>query len=141
MQKNPGPDRLVIESDSAHLPKVEAFIASLCSKAGLNEDKSDNMAIAITEMVNNAILHGNKQDSSKMVTVEAVYFDDRVQVSIQDEGDGFDLEEVADPLKPENIWKQNGRGIFLVKEFVSKVEFAPSDSGTKVVLTEYIAST
>lgn len=124
-----------------HLPQVEAFIASLCSKAGLNEDKSDNMAIAITEMVNNAILHGNKQDKSKMVTVEAVYFDDRVQVSIQDEGDGFDPEDVDDPLQPENLWKQSGRGIFLVKEFVSEVTFEPSDSGTKVVLTEYIAST
>lgn len=141
MQKNPGPDRLVIESDMMHLPKVEAFIASLCSKAGLNEDQSDNMAIAITEMVNNAILHGNKQDSSKMVTVEAVYFDDRVQVSIQDEGDGFDPEEVDDPLQPENLWKQSGRGIFLVKEFVSEVTFEPSEIGTKVVLTEYIAST
>ncbi|MGH1366634.1 MAG: ATP-binding protein [Calditrichia bacterium] len=138
MQNNPGPDRLVIASDMVHLPEVEAFITSLCKKAGLNEDKSDNMAIAITEMVNNAILHGNKQDVKKMVTVDVAYFSDHVQVSIQDEGDGFNPDDVEDPLEPKNLWKQSGRGIFLVREFVHSVEFHPSEKGTKVVLTEYI---
>ena len=58
--------------------------------AGFNEDQSDNMAIALTELVNNAILHGNKQDPEKKVTLKVKYHKDHVLVSIRDEGGGFD---------------------------------------------------
>ncbi len=136
--QNQAPDELVISSDIANLPTVEAFIVTLCEKGGLTEDQSDNMAIAVTELVNNAILHGNQQDPNKNVTVRAVYNDDSVVVSVKDEGEGFDPEDIANPTDPQNLWKQNGRGVFLVQHLISKVDINSSDSGTEFILTEYI---
>lgn len=133
------PEKLVIESDFSRLPDVEKFISDLCLAGGLDEDQSDNMAIALTELVNNAILHGNKQDPTKNVTLTVKYYDDRVLVSIKDEGEGFDPQQVANPTDPSNLWKQNGRGIFLVRNLIDEVEIRSSKKGTEFLLTEYIA--
>lgn len=131
-------EELVINSDMVNLPKVEQFINALCKKARLNSDQSDNMAIAISEMVNNAIIHGNQQDVSKQVFIQVDYYDDRVIVAIEDQGEGFDPSDIANPTDPQNLWKQNGRGVFLVKNLIDHVEIVSTESGTKVVLTEYI---
>jgi serine/threonine-protein kinase RsbW len=131
-------EELIISSDFANLPKVEQFTLALCKKANLDDDQSDNMAIAITELVNNAIIHAHKQDSSKKVVVRVRYQQDRVVVAIVDEGPGFDPDEVANPTDPQNLWKQNGRGIFLVRNLIDEVEINSSPQGTEVVLTEYI---
>ncbi len=131
-------DELTIASNFAHLDKVEKFIYKICKKAKLTEDQTDNMAIAITELVNNGIIHANKQDSKKTVTVQADYKDDRIIVSIIDQGEGFDPDEIDNPTDPENLLKQNGRGVFLVKNLIDEVEIFPSESGTKVVITEFL---
>lgn len=134
------PDELVIASDTANLPAVEEFTVNLCKKAGLTEDQSDNMAIAITELVNNAILHGNKQDPNKKVTIRANYEPKCVKVAVIDEGDGFDPTQLANPTDPQNLWKQNGRGVFLVRNLIDEVEIMPSDTGTVVLLTEFLTT-
>ena len=130
-------DELIITSDFAHLERVEKFIYMLCKKAKLTDDQTDNMAIAITELVNNGIIHANKQDPNKNVTIQVEYRKDRVIVTIIDEGDGFNPEEIDNPTDPENLWKQNGRGVFLVKNLIDEVEIVSSSGGTKVILTEF----
>jgi serine/threonine-protein kinase RsbW len=131
-------EELIISSDFANLPKVEQFTVALCKKAHLDNDQSDNMAIAITELVNNAIIHAHKQDPTKKVVVRVRYEKDRVVVAIIDEGPGFDPREVANPTDPQNLWKQNGRGIFLVRNLIDSVVINSSPKGTEVVLTEYV---
>ncbi len=113
-------------------------MANMCKCARLDTDQTDNMAIAVTELVNNAIMHGNKQDPQKMVRILAVYQTDRVVVTIEDEGEGFDPEEIDNPTDPQNLWKQNGRGVFLVKNLIDEVEIVSSSQGAKVVLTEFL---
>lgn len=131
-------EAIVISSDFSNLPRIEKFIIKLCKRAGLTGDQSDNMAIAVTELVNNAIIHGNKKDSKKKVTVRVYYFPDHVVVSVKDQGEGFDPANIANPTDPQNLWKQNGRGIFLVRNLIDEVEIVPSPGGTEVVLTEYL---
>jgi serine/threonine-protein kinase RsbW len=140
MKKKSGskPEELIIASDLSQIKKVEKFIYALCKKARLSQDQTDNMAIAITELVNNGIIHANKYDPQKHVTIRVKYESDRVIVAIIDEGEGFDPEEIDNPTDPENLWKQNGRGIFLVKNLIDGVEIISSSKGTKVVLTEYL---
>lgn len=135
---HPDHEELIIPSDFKHLPKVEKFIASFCKKAKLTEDQSDNMAIAVTELVNNGIIHAHKQDASKNVTIHVQYEEDRIIVSVQDEGEGFDPKDIANPTDPQNLWKQSGRGVFLVKNLIDEVEIESTPKGTKVTLTEYI---
>lgn len=93
--------------------------------AGLDEDALHWVSVAVRESVVNAIKHGNKHDESKRVVVEftpvPIEEPEELVIRVQDEGEGFDPEEVADPLAPENILKSSGRGIFLIRSFMDDV--------------------
>jgi serine/threonine-protein kinase RsbW len=94
--------------------------------AGLDEDSLHWVSVAVRECVVNAIKHGNQNDESKRVVVEfsPVPADnpDELVIRVEDEGEGFDPEEIADPLAPENILKSSGRGIFLIRSFMDDVQ-------------------
>src|SRR5918996_6062102 len=94
--------------------------------AGLDEDSLHWVSVAVRESVVNAIKHGNKNDESKRVVVEftpvPLHEPAELVIRVQDEGEGFDPEEVADPLAPENILKSSGRGIFLIRNFMDDVQ-------------------
>jgi serine/threonine-protein kinase RsbW len=93
--------------------------------AGLDEDSLHWVSVAVRESVVNAIKHGNKHDESKRVVVEftpvPINQPEELVIRVEDEGDGFDPEEIADPLAPENILKSSGRGIFLIRSFMDDV--------------------
>lgn len=99
--------------------------------AGLDEDSLHWVSVAVRESVVNAIKHGNKHDESKRVIVEFTPLPldepEELIIRVQDEGEGFDPEEVADPLAPENILKSSGRGIFLIRSFMDDVQLTRGD--------------
>ena len=122
-----------ISSDLNNIPEVESLIDKVCEDLDLNEDHYGNILIAVTEAVNNAIIHGNKKSSDKKVKVSANKDGDNVVFVVKDEGDGFDFENLPDPTAPENIEKPDGRGIFLMKNLSDDVEF--DLNGSKVSIT------
>lgn len=122
-----------ISSDVTNITRVEHLIDGICDKYNINDDNYGNMLIALTEAVNNAIVHGNSQESAKKVKVSLNADDAGVVFSIKDEGSGFDFKSVPDPTLPENLDKLSGRGVFLMKSLADNVEF--EDAGSKVVLT------
>ncbi len=116
--------------DSMH--RVEAMIDDIGSTLGLNEDIRNNMLVAVSEAVKNAIELGNKNDVSKSVLLRVDKKDSEVIFTVKDQGTGFDFNNVADPTDPANIEKITGRGIFLMKALADSVEF--SDNGSKVAI-------
>jgi len=130
-------EEMIIPSDSNQLPKIEKFSKRISEKARLSTDKSENLAIVLTELVNNAILHGNKKNPKKKVTIRVLYYNDRVQISVKDEGYGFDASRLKDPRDPQNIWKENGRGIFLVIHLIDDVQFHAAPEGMEIIITVY----
>lgn len=86
--------------------------------AGLDEDALHWVSVAVRESVVNAIKHGNRSDPTKHVFVEFASTSSEISVRIRDQGDGFDPDNVADPLSPENMLKSSGRGIFLMRSFM-----------------------
>ncbi len=94
--------------------------------AGLDEDSLHWVSVAVRECVVNAIKHGNQNDESKRVVVEfspvPPHDPDELVIRVEDEGAGFNPEELADPLAPENILKSSGRGIFLIRSFMDDVQ-------------------
>jgi serine/threonine-protein kinase RsbW len=93
--------------------------------AGLDEDTVHWMGVALRESVINAIKHGNREDRNKRVFVEFSFVPPaaptELVLSVRDQGAGFDPDEVADPLAPENILRSSGRGIFFMKSFMDDV--------------------
>jgi serine/threonine-protein kinase RsbW len=102
----------------------------MARSAGLDEDSLHWVSVAIRESVINAIKHGNRHDPSKHVFVEFATDPGReISVRIRDQGEGFDPEEVADPLSPENMLKSSGRGIFLMRAFMDHLSLQRAPQG------------
>lgn len=102
---------------------IENFIDSLCVDIDISEDDYGNIFVAIIEAVTNAIKHGNKNDATKYVFVDAVYDNGVLEIDIKDEGLGFDYNNLPDPTLPDNILKFSGRGIYLIRSLSDKLEF------------------
>jgi serine/threonine-protein kinase RsbW len=99
--------------------------------AGLDDDALHWVGVAVRESVINAIKHGNRNDTTKHVFVE-FHLDpsgDELHIRVRDEGPGFDPEEIADPLAPENLLKASGRGIFLIRSFMDDVRLQRAPEG------------
>ena len=114
--------RIEIPSIQENIRIVESFIDNAKAKFNFNEDIYGNVMIAVTESVNNAILHGNCCDSEKNVSLYLDYSDQNLCFTVADEGPGFKFDDLPDPTAPENLEKAGGRGIFLMKHLCYKVK-------------------
>ncbi len=128
--------KIEIPSLSENIRIIESFIDNAKEKFNLNDDIYGNIMIAVTESVNNAIVHGNNSDKSKNVLITLLLEEQLIKFRIQDEGKGFNFHNLPDPTAPENISKPGGRGIFLMKHLSDEVHF--TEDGRIVELTFYI---
>jgi serine/threonine-protein kinase RsbW len=112
---------------------VERLIDDVFAEYQIKEDYYGELLIAMTEAVNNAIVHGNKLDPAKQVKVTFDIIEDKtVRFTVEDEGPGFDYHNLPDPTAPENIEKPHGRGVFLMRQLSDKCDFI--DEGRVVVM-------
>ncbi len=116
--------------------KVEQLAEKVARKMGFNQDEMDSLAIAVTEAVNNAIHHGNNADAKKKVHIRLETEGDTLTVRVKDEGEGFDPKKLRDPLRPENLLKESGRGIFILRTLMDKVSFSFSSGGTEIIMVK-----
>ena len=128
--------KIEIPSLSENIRIIESFIDNAKEKFNLNDDIYGNIMIAVTESVNNAIVHGNNNDKSKNVLITLLLEEQLIRFRIQDEGKGFNFHNLPDPTAPENISKPGGRGIFLMKHLSDEVHFI--EDGRIVELIFYI---
>lgn len=127
-----------IPSIVENIRMIESFIDNAKERFQLDEDMYGNIMIAVTEAVNNAIKHGNANNSSKNVFLSLTLNENLLKFLIKDEGSGFNYNNLPDPTSPENIEKPGGRGIFLMKHLSDEVEF--TENGKTVELSFYMNS-
>lgn len=127
--------KIQIPSINDNIRIVESFIDNAREKFSFTDDIYGNIMIAVTESVNNAIKHGNANDSTKSVFLELSFHDNVIKFSVTDEGLGFDYADLPDPTSPENLEKPGGRGIFLMRHLCDEVNFLKN--GAKVELSFY----
>lgn len=125
---------LEIESDPNNLITVEEFINYIAVEINLNPEKFSGLLLAVTEATTNAIIHANKKDISKLVTIDASFINNRLTLSIKDEGVGFDPSSVPDPTEPENLLKDSGRGLYLMKIYADELKYNITPTGTEAIL-------
>jgi serine/threonine-protein kinase RsbW len=131
-------DMIIVPSDAAYLAEVDEFIEGKLTAAGVSGSLTADVAISITEIVNNAIMHGNKGEPNKTVAIKIIFVGDNVEIRIRDQGKGFNPNTVPNPIEESNLLNQVGRGIFIVRSLMDSVDFHFGDSGTEVVLRKNI---
>jgi serine/threonine-protein kinase RsbW len=128
--------KISIPSLIENIKIIESFIDNAKENYYIDDDIYGNIMISVTECVSNAILHGNKGDSSKNVDLELHFDEQEIKFVIKDEGNGFDIKILEDPTSPENLEKTGGRGIFLMKHLADDVTF--EEEGRKTILKFYM---
>ena len=124
---------LRFDSKPENIAVVEKLIDKISADHGIVAEHYGNVLIAMTEGVNNAIVHGNKLDEAKSVGVSCAIDEKTLVFRITDEGPGFDYDNLPDPTAPENIEKPHGRGVFLMRHLADECTF--EDEGRIVELT------
>ena len=121
-------EKVQLPTDYNSLVDVETIVGRVCEELGVLEDAYGNVLIAVTEAVNNAIEHGNVLNTA--LTVDVAVGDEKNSFcfNVKDQGKGFDFMNLPDPTAPENLLKENGRGIYLMKSLSDSVEFHESGS-------------
>lgn len=131
---------ITISSRFENIELVQVIAEHLCENAGVDEDGSHWIGMAVREAVANAIKHGNKLDSKKKVFATFELAGSDLEITVSDEGEGFDPEKVSDPLNPQNLMKTSGRGIFYMKTFMDRVSYSfTPGGGTSLVMTKNLA--
>ncbi len=129
--------QIQIPSLTENIRIIESFIDNAKDQFDLNDDIYGNIMIAVTESVNNAIVHGNQREKTKNVDLRLSIEDNAIKFRVSDEGNGFDHHNLPDPTSPDNLDKPGGRGIFLMKHLCDEVTFL--DEGKIVELTFYLS--
>jgi serine/threonine-protein kinase RsbW len=117
---------------------ITEVATKLAKDAGLDEDKRFGVALATHEAAVNAVLHGNRQDPDKQMTVSFENTGDSLVITIADQGQGICPDSLPDPLAPANLLRKTGRGIFLIRSFMDEVHIRPLQPGTELTLIKHL---
>jgi serine/threonine-protein kinase RsbW len=127
--------QLICVSVPEEIQRVEEFLQKLNKIMRLDDGTFYRLLVAGTEAMNNAVLHGNKSDPDKRVCMTCIQKTDVLIIRVQDEGEGFDARKLPNPTAEENLLKESGRGIFLMRSMMDKVLFKKNKQGTLVEMT------
>lgn len=131
---------MTVETTELSLPsRIEtvataaAAVAEFVGRSGVSDDAAFGIDMAVREAVTNAVLHGNRQDENKTVELVLKSSPDAVEISVHDQGPGFNPESVPDPTASENLLKTSGRGIFFMRTFMDEVDWLIRPEGGTTV--------
>jgi len=114
--------------------EVVAEVVEACERLAFSGSRATlNLRVAVGEALSNAILYGNQEDPQKLVRVAAALRPGSAEVTVTDEGPGFDPQAILDPTRPENRERSHGRGLFLLRSLTDDVRF--NDRGNSITLT------
>lgn len=131
-------DTIVIPSSQNYLADVDAFIESQLRSYGASDSVIADIAISVSELVNNAIIHGNRSAPNKCVKVRIGRSNSTVSIAVTDQGPGFNPDRIQNPIEDDNLMKEVGRGIFIVRALMDSVDIDATDEGTTIKITKAI---
>jgi serine/threonine-protein kinase RsbW len=130
---------ITLESTLQSVDKAEAMVLEEAQKAGFDQDEAGNIGMAIRECMVNAVVHGNRYNKKKVVHFDLERGPQLIAITIGDEGEGFDPNSLPDPTSPENLLRQSGRGILLIRAFMDEFDLHRREGGgTEVRLVKKV---
>jgi serine/threonine-protein kinase RsbW len=129
-------EHIVFELPSALSPMhiVLEYLMKRVEKLGVCKPEQSNLFVALDEAFVNAVKHGNKYDSAKLIRIVADVSRDEARFTIEDEGEGFDVDAIPDPLDPENLFKASGRGVLFIYNIMDEVVY--NDRGNRLTMVK-----
>ena len=127
-----------LDSTLESVNQAEELSAHVAVKAGFDDEAVNRISMAVREAAVNAVLHGNCYDPNKKMTVGFQNTGGKLVITVADEGRGLDPRDIPDPLAPENLLKQSGRGIFLIRAFMDEVQIRSLEPGTEITLIKHV---
>jgi serine/threonine-protein kinase RsbW len=125
--------QLTLPSDPYQVAQVQPFVDEVAQRYKLDADTQGNILISLTEAVTNAMLHGNRGDRNKMVSISLRCDKNKhLSVRVTDQGEGFNLDQIPDPTGEDHLEKCGGRGLFLMRHLSDECRFLDSEKGTVV---------
>jgi len=125
--------KLIIPSKLICINDVKYFLDKIFTESNLDRINFNRVFLGLSEAVCNSIIHGNRLDASKNVTLNGYFYEGKLVFEVQDEGKGFLIDWIEDPTCSNNLKKENGRGIFLLRKMADEVIFC--DGGQKVLIS------
>jgi serine/threonine-protein kinase RsbW len=113
--------------------EAASAVAEIVKRTGMGEEAAFEIDLAVREAITNAMLHGNKFDETKMVDISVSYTSSVLEITVHDQGPGFNPAGVPDPTKEENLLKSSGRGIFFMRTFMDEVNWSIRPQGGTTV--------
>lgn len=128
-----------LDSTLESVDSAEEEVLRVAQSAGIDEDDLHKIGMAVREAMVNAVVHGNRYNANKRVRLTITIDADRMTIRIADQGEGFEMNMVPDPLAEENLLRQSGRGILLIRAFVDRFHVRRLEPfGTEVTLVKYL---
>jgi len=132
---------LVLDSTLESVDKAERAALDLARESGFGEEELDRIGMSVRECMVNAVVHGNRYNSHKKVHLSLSRTPERCTVRVADQGQGFNPDELPDPLASDNLLRHSGRGIFLMKAFMDDLQVRSlGPAGTEVTLVKNVAA-
>ncbi len=130
----------VLDSTLESVDHAEDAVLREAQKLGFDEDDMHKIGMSVRETMVNAVVHGNRYNARKKVRLTISYAPDRLVVVIADEGEGFDMAALPDPLADENLLRHSGRGLLLIQAFMDEFQIRTREPrGTEVKMVKYVA--
>ncbi len=129
-----------LESALESVDAAEESVLNVAAEIGFPEEEMHRIGMAVRESMVNAVVHGNRYSGRKKVRLQVLKAADHLAVIIRDEGEGFEMTTVPDPLSEENLLRHSGRGLLLIQAFMDEVSVHKTGStGTEVRMVKYLA--
>jgi serine/threonine-protein kinase RsbW len=129
-----------LPSDLALMNGVLEYLQDRVAKLGLIKPERSNLFVALDEAFVNAVKHGNKNDPTKLVRITAELTPHEASFTVEDEGEGFDLNQIPDPCDPANLFRTSGRGVLLIYNIMDEVEYNAQGNRVKMVKRPELAT-
>jgi serine/threonine-protein kinase RsbW len=126
-----------LDSELESADEAENLVVGIATDAGFPEEELHKIGMAVRESIVNAVVHGNRYNRRKRVHLAVKCTAGQLRITIGDEGEGFDVNSLPDPVADHNLLQQSGRGIFLIKAFVDEFSVRKLNPGTEVTLVKY----
>lgn len=122
----------VVESDRRYLSLLPRELEGVRGWCEMSDLAFHNLVVVVTEGVVNAIVHGNREEEGKEVVIDITCEEKGVRCVIEDEGEGFLIENAPDPVAPENLLREGGRGVFIIRALTTEFNVERTERGSRI---------